>query len=129
MKKVLFLLLPLFFILNVGCSSDDSKELESSNYPVCKNDKVWFTVTDSPGEVVFNTEYHVYCIVCKFPYGIVNIYPQHNSLPLSFRKTGKKVIFSGDIFVDKPFRTCGNVPDDFVETTLHFVKLSNIRKK
>ena len=129
MKKVLFLLLPLFLILNVGCSSDDSKELESSNYPVCKNNTVRFTLTDSPGEVIFNTEYHVYCIVCKLPYGIVNIYPQHNSLPLSFRKTGKKVIFSGDIFVDKPFRTCGNVPDDFVETTLHFVKLSNIRKK
>lgn len=129
MKKVLFLLLPLFLILNVGCSSDDSKELESSNYPVCKNDTVWFTVTDSPGEVVFNTEYHVYCIVCKFPYGIVNIYPQHNSLPLSFRKTGKKVIFSGDIFIDKPFRTCGNVPDDYVVPFLHFVKLSNIREK
>lgn len=129
MKKVLFLLLPLFFILNVGCSSDDSKELESSNYPVCKNDTVWLTLTDSPGEVIFNTEYHVYCIVCKLPYGIVNIYPQHNSLPLSFKKAGIKVIFSGDIFVDKPFRTCGNVPDDFVETTLHFVKLSNIRKK
>lgn len=129
MKKVLFLLLPLFLILNVGCSSDDPEEIESSNYPVCKNDTVWFTLTDSPGEVIFNTEYHVYCIVCKLPYGIVNIYPQHNSLPLSFRKTGKKVIFSGDIFVDEPFRTCGNVPDDFVEPTLHFVKLSNIREK
>ena len=55
MKKVLFLLLPLFLILNVGCSSDDPEEIESSNYPVCKNDIVWYTLTDSPGEVIFNT--------------------------------------------------------------------------